>query len=301
MRYAFLPSPPGRSKSVKKEHYRTIQDAGSPHIGCDRECCRDLFDHPDPDRMLVSLGIVDPANQKTYIIEATPDMPRQLKALKNEAGFMESETPDGIFLTHAHIGHYTGLMYFGREALGGQKIPVYAMPRMKSFLETNGPWEQLVTLENISLMPLTENETIQLTPSIQITPIRVPHRDEYSETVGYRVEGPAHSLLFIPDIDKWGKWDKDILEEIHQVDYALLDGSFYDGEEINYRDISEIPHPFLIESLEYFAPMAPEDRNKVHFIHFNHTNPILSNDRQVIESITGPGYRICELHQQFTL
>eukprot|EP00957_Ditylum_brightwellii_P156501 11911053-Ditylum_brightwellii.AAC.1 len=66
------------------------------------------------------------------------------------------KTPDGIFLTHAHIGHYTGLMYLGREALGAVDVPVYAMPRMRSFLKNNGPWSQLVSLGNINIQNLEE-------------------------------------------------------------------------------------------------------------------------------------------------
>ena len=98
---------------------------------------------------MVSLGLVDPANNKTWMIEATPNFPVQCKLIKDEAGFSNKETPDGIFLTHAHIGHYSGLMYLGREAMNSSDIPVYAMTRMKGFLIQNGPWNQLVNIRNI--------------------------------------------------------------------------------------------------------------------------------------------------------
>jgi len=30
------------------------------------------------------------------------------------------------------MGHYTGLMHFGREVMGTNNLPVYAMPKMKT-------------------------------------------------------------------------------------------------------------------------------------------------------------------------
>ena len=250
----------------------TMQDAGAPHVACQKSCCADLFKNPDPDLMVVSLGLVDPASKTTWLFEATPDLPRQVKMLNDSAGFDHGETPNGIFITHAHIGHYTGLMYLGRESMNADAVPVFAMPRMKSFLENNGPWDQLVKLGNISLISQTHERPNVLAAQLRVTPFLVPHRDEYSETVGYRIEGPNKTALFIPDIDKWEKWDRDIVEEIKAVDYAFIDGTFYDGEEIGHRDISEIPHPFMIESMELFKDLPEIEKGKVYFIHFNHTN-----------------------------
>ncbi|MGY8888657.1 MAG: MBL fold metallo-hydrolase, partial [Flavobacteriales bacterium] len=231
----------------------TIQDAGSPHIACMKDCCRNIFLRPVTDRKVVSLGVVDHKNKKSYLFEATPDMPSQLKHLKSCASWGAKETPQGVFLTHAHIGHYSGLMYFGKEAMNASEVKVYAMPRMRSFLQQNGPWSLLVENNNISLSDLNHNTEIELGDNLWITPIEVPHRDEFSETVGYRIEGPNRSALFIPDIDKWSKWNLDLEAVISSVDFAFIDGTFYDGVEINHRDISQIPHPFIIETLELLS------------------------------------------------
>ncbi len=254
----------------------TIQDGGSPHIGCNKDCCKNLFTNPDQQRKVVCLGLIDYQNKKTWLIEATPDISAQLKMLKQFSNFKEAETPDGIFISHAHIGHYTGLMYLGKEALGAQNSPVFAMPRLKTYFETNGPWSQLVAQNNISLVGLKSDSSIALSKTLSIKPILVPHRDEYSETVGFIINGPTKSALFIPDINKWAIWGKSITDEISKVDYAFLDATFYDGIEINSRNISEIPHPFVVESLKLFAPLSLKERNKIHFIHFNHTNPLLN-------------------------
>lgn len=277
----------------------TIQDAGSPQIGCKKDCCKDLFTNPDPDRMVVSLGVSD-GKGNNYLFEATPDLPRQFELLQKNGKKREKNTPDGIFLTHAHIGHYTGLMYLGKEAMDADQVPVYAMPRMSAFLSENGPWNLLVDRNNIELKGINEGEVVQL-DEITVAPILVPHRDEYSETVGYRIEGPNKSALFIPDIDKWTKWDQDIINEVAKVDYAFLDATFFSGEEINNRDISQIPHPFVIESLEAFKHLTASEKSKIHFIHFNHTNPIIDVNSDKAKQVLKAGFKIAQVNDCFNL
>ena len=211
------------------------------------------------------------------------------------------ESVDGIFLTHAHIGHYSGLMYLGKEAMDAKEIPLYVMPRMKNFLSTNGPWDQLVSRKNIQLQVMENEQVVNLSQSITVTPILVPHRDEYSETVGYRINGPNKSALFIPDIDKWDKWDKNIIDEIKKVDYAFLDAAFYSGKEINNRDVSEIPHPFVIESFETFKNISEIEKSKIVFIHFNHTNPLLNSKSVETQIVIDKGYKIGTIGDVFDL
>lgn len=279
----------------------TIQDAGSPQAGCKKDCCKDLFLQPDKDRRVVCLGLIDPVNKKNYIIEATPDLPHQFESLKKYSSFSNKETPDGIFLTHAHIGHYSGLMYLGKEAMNTDSIPVYAMPRMKSFLEQNGPWSQLVKNKNIALQEMAEGKEIRLGSNISIIPFTVPHRDEFSETVGYTVTGPNKKALFIPDIDKWEKWDTGIIEAISKVDYAFIDATFYDGEEINNRDISTIPHPFIIESMRKFKDLPAAEKKKIYFIHFNHTNPVINKTSQQYRQVIQNGFNVALIRDVFSL
>lgn len=279
----------------------TIQDAGFPHIACKKVCCKDLFSYTNKDRQVVALGLIDNNYSKKYLFEATPDIAKQMKALLKDAIQNKNEIVDGIFLTHAHIGHYTGLMYLGKEAANAKNVNVFAMPRMKEYLETNGPWSQLVTNKNISLTQIEKEQSISLTPNLMVTPFLVPHRDEYSETVGYRIKGPNKTALFIPDIDKWNKWDKSIVEEIKKVDYAFLDATFYSGKEINNRDISQIPHPFIIESLEMFKTLDSIERKKVIFIHFNHTNPVIDLKNNEAKNVLDQGFNIGSINEVYDL
>lgn len=279
----------------------TIQDAGSPQIGCKKDCCRELSEHPEPNRMVVSLGLLDAESHKTYLFEATPDITRQVSQMNKITGTPEERMPAGVFLTHAHIGHYTGLMYFGKEAVSAKKLPVYAMPRMTAFLRESGPWSQLVSDSNIVLSSLQEGNPVRLSGKISVTPILVPHRDEFSETVGYFISGPNKKVLFIPDINKWHVWEEDICELVKSVDYAFLDATFYGAAEINNRDISEIPHPFVVESFEKFNVLSERDRNKIYFIHFNHTNPLINSESPQAKEVLNRGFNIAQFGEVIEL
>ena len=275
------------------------QDGGYPHIGCQKKCCTNYYNGKNDRKSVVSLGLIDTKEKQKWLFEATPDMHTQLADLENNH-LKTSTIIDGVFLTHAHIGHYTGLMYFGREALGKKDIPVYAMPKMKAFLENNGPWNQLVTLQNIELKSLQNDSIIKLNNNIKVTPFLVPHRDEFSETVGYKIEGKNKSVLFIPDIDKWYKWKKDIIAEVKQVDYTFLDAAFLNQNEVK-RAMTEVPHPFVVETVELFKNESMETKNKVIFIHFNHTNPTLQSNSKERKKLNKLGFRFAEEGQNFEL
>ena len=279
----------------------TVQDAGSPHIACKKECCANLFENPNPNRKVVSLGVLDHDNKQTFLFDATPDISEQVKLLTRSASWDADELPSGIFLTHAHIGHYSGLMYLGKEATNANAVPTFIMPKMKGFLEQNGPWNQLVSQKNIDLHSIENGAVLSMTSNLKVIPLQVPHRDEFSETVGYKIIGPNKSVLFIPDIDKWEKWKINIIDVIKTVDYAFLDASFYDGDELNTRDISQIPHPFVIESMALFESLSSLEKKKIHFIHFNHTNALLDIKSEQAEIVKKKGFYIAQFNQKFEL
>lgn len=275
----------------------TLQDGGSPHMGCEKECCK----NPDVSRKVVSLGLMDPVSNKKFLLEASPDFVSQTRMLKALLPSSANKLPDGIFLTHAHIGHYAGLMFLGKEAMNSKAVPVYAMPKMKSFLENNGPWSQLVTLNNIQINPLSEGKWENISPSLRVKPILVPHRDEFSETVGFIIEGPHKKLLFIPDIDKWEKWRTDIVSLIKEVDYALIDGTFFSAAEVGNRNITEIPHPLVQESMKLFDSLSAKEKEKIIFIHFNHTNPLLNEQSEEARLVKSKGFGIATINFQIML
>ena len=263
-----------------------VQDGGMPHLGNNKTCCENI----KQDKYVTSLMLMNNENNESFLFDASPDINKQL----NFMGDRIKKDLKGIFLTHAHIGHYTGLMYFGREALNSKLVNVYAMPRMKKFLEENGPWSQLVSLQNISIIELSNESKISIDSNVIVQPVEVPHRAEFSETVGYKIYGPNKTALFIPDIDKWYLWEKSIVDEIKQVDYAIIDATFYDSKEVNYRDVSEIPHPFVTESMDLFDSIDIKEKNKIYFIHLNHTNPLINKDSDQYKLVRSKGYNVAE-------
>ena len=279
-------------KDIKTTPYLMIlgitQDTGYPQINCSESCCEVAWDKTKLKKMTTSLAIVDPISNQQWILDATPNITEQLHLLNKTSGIKNIE---GIFITHAHIGHYTGLMYFGKEGMNTSKIPVYVMPKMKKFLEKNAPWSQMVKSKNISLNIIKDQSYIQLNERIRITPFLVPHRDDYSETVGYKIQTKSKSSIFIPDIDKWEIWDKDIISIVKDTDYAFLDGTFYKNGELN-RDMSQIPHPFIEESMELFSKLPNRDKNKIYFIHMNHTNPLLIENSKEKNKVIKNGFNI---------
>ena len=277
----------------------TLQDGGAPHMGCDRPCCRNLFLRPATNRKVVSLGISDSKSGQLAMFEATPDVASQWHALQSLSG--QADVLPSIFVTHAHIGHYSGLMFLGREVLGATGIKVHAMPRFRRFLQTNGPWDQLISLGNIVVNPLAEDSIVQVTERVQTLPIRVPHRDEYSETVGYRIMGPNRTVLFIPDINKWELWERDLKRELSLVDRAYLDATFFDASEVGYRDMSEIPHPFMVETMDFLGGLSATEKSKVHFIHMNHTNPCLSDTSSAYRHVVASGFHIAQMDDAYPL
>jgi pyrroloquinoline quinone biosynthesis protein B len=239
------------------------QDGGVPHLGCEQKLCREARRDPAKRRRVASLGLVDHEAGKRFVIDATPDFPAQVDALGG--------LPDAILLTHAHIGHYLGLAQLGREVLNTRRLPVYCTPAMARFLRSNAPWSRLVERENIEIREIAPDGEVSLTERLRVTPVRVPHRDEDSDTVAYIVRGPERCLLWLPDIDKWEKWNRDVAQVVAAVDRAYLDGTFFSPDEIPGRSLADIPHPLVPETVDRLRGAATP-AGKVFFVHLNHTN-----------------------------
>jgi len=258
------------------------QDGGHPQPGCTRACCRPGVTPHLP----TSVAIVDPDTRQRWLLDATPALPEQLARLDRSS----PGTLDGVLLTHAHVGHYLGLAWLGREAMGTRGLPLYVQPRMSSFLEKNGPWSQLVALGNVRLVV---GERVQLNERLSARAIVVPHRDEFSETVAWHVQGPSRAALYLPDIDSLERWGTRIEDALATVDVAWLDGTFWADGELG-RDMSEIPHPRISQTMARLAPLAPAERAKVRFIHLNHTNPALDARSPERAAVEQAGFRVAE-------
>lgn len=273
----------------------TAQDGGIPQIGCACKNCVRAHKNPQHVRLVSSLAILDLYEKKLFLIDATPDIPTQLyRALKRlpheQSG--EKNSPHAVLLSHAHIGHYTGLMFFGYEAMSTHKLPVYCSSRMKNFLTNNGPWSQLVSLENISLHTFSSDETLHLSKQISVSPFPVPHRNEFSDTFGFIISGKKRKILYIPDIQGWDVWDRSIVQEVKKVDIALLDGTFFNSDELPERDLSQIGHPFIKTTLHTLRNVPKERKKEIYFTHLNHSNLALDPEGEARREIKEKGFKL---------
>ncbi len=274
----------------------TVQDGGLPHAACSCERCQSARRDPSRQRWIASLALVLPASERSYLIDATPDLRDQLLRLREASGTptgrVDRAPVDGIFLTHAHIGHYLGLAFLGYEAVHASRLPVIATPRMAAFLRANGPWSQLVRLENIALQELPPGDARSLGEGVSIAALAAPHRDEFADTVGFLVSGPRRRLLYLPDTDSWAAWETPITEILRAVDVALLDGTFFSLDELPGRSIETIGHPLIPETMNRLQELVDAGRLEVHFTHLNHSNPALDPDGQARRQIEERGFRV---------
>ena len=251
--------------------------------------------------MVACLAIVDPMEGQRWLVDCTPDFREQLNDLDRACPSNETPGLDGIVLTHAHVGHYAGLIHLGREVMAADQVPVFAMPRMRAFLESNAPWEQLVRLNQIKIEPLRDEQPLRLNDRLAVTPFLVPHRNEYSETVGFRIQGPSRNVVYLPDIDGWDCWTTKIETVVARCDIAYLDGTFYSEREVPGRDTSEIPHPLVVDSIHRLSALRASDRAKVRFIHVNHTNPLLASQSPAAKTVESAGYHVAKHGERFTI
>jgi pyrroloquinoline quinone biosynthesis protein B len=243
------------------------QDGGVPHIGCRQPLCVAARRDPSKRRRVASLGLEDPAAGKRFVIDATPDFAEQIEVLGG--------LPDAILLTHAHVGHYLGLAQLGREGVNAREVPVYATVSMARFLRENKPWSRLVERGNIVIREIETGAEFALTANLRAKAIRVPHRDEDSDTVAYLVSGPRRRVLWLPDTDRWESSDVRLEKLAADRDLTMfLDGTFFSADEIPGRTIADIPHPLVPDTAARLTADGPLAA-RVFFVHLNHTNRLL--------------------------
>lgn len=279
----------------------TGQDAGIPQAGSFEH---EAWTDQTKGRRAASLGLIDPRTGKYWIFDATPDFREQWHDAYRLAGPLANRLPAGVFLTHAHIGHYTGLMFLGHEAAGASGVPVHVYPKMHEFLSTSGPWSQLVKYENIALHGLEIDKQVRLADDLTVESFLVPHRQEFSEVAGFIINGPNKRVMFLPDIDGWEELDSlgvAIEDLIASVDVAYIDGTFYANGEIPGRDMSSFPHPFISHSMTRFSDMDESMKSRIRFIHLNHTNPVARPGSDEYIEVVRRRFRVAAQSEQVKL
>lgn len=290
----------------------TAQDGGFPHAACEHDLCRRARTEPALRSHVASLGLVVSGADQTrevFLIDATPDIRAQLDRLRDvralPADRVDRAPVDGVLLTHAHLGHYTGLAFFGFEAVHTRDLPVFATPRMAAFLRDNEPWRQLVSLRNIALVEQPPASRFVLGTgdgAVTVTMLQVPHRDELSDTVGFVLAGPNRRAIYVPDTDGWAQWETPLSEVLEReaIDVAILDASFYSLDELPGRDVASIRHPLITQTMDLLSPWV-EAGGQVIFSHLNHSNPALDPTSPARAAIEARGFTVAHDGQEIGL
>lgn len=277
------------------------QDGGLPQLGCDRGCCTEAR---RSGRTLspACLGVVDHRSGALLLVEATPQIERQVAMLQALAEVRDRgrRCVDAVLVSHAHVGHYLGLSQFGREVAASPDLPLFCSERMAAFLQANGPWRQLFDLHQLRAERIAEHTPFEPLPGLRVEAIAVPHRDEFSDTMAFKLRGPQRTVLFVPDIDAWGRDPSRLDELLRGVDIAYLDGTFFDGSELPDRDLAEIQHPLIVDTMARLAGFAQQHPGAIRFIHLNHTNPALHDD-VVRTRIEAAGFALAREGERFAL
>ncbi len=283
----------------------TVQDGGLPHAACACDRCEAARRDPARRRRIASLALVLPESGRVYLIDATPDIREQLDSLADvrhpPAGRVDRAPVDGVFLTHAHIGHYLGLAFFGFEAVHPRGLPVYATASMAAFLRENAPWDGLVERRNVEPVVIAPGVPVELGEGVSVAALAVPHRREYTDTVGYLIAGPRSRVLYVPDTDGWEGWRPPLREVLEGVDLALLDGSFFSLDELPGRDVASIGHPLVRQTMDLLAGLATSGRTRVLFTHLNHSNPALDPGSEARREIERRGFALAAEGEEIPL
>jgi len=283
---------PTRQRSIEAVVLGVAQDGGVPHLGCRQTLCVEARKDPSRRVLVASLGLIDSTVGKRFLIDTTPDFQEQIELL--------GALPDAILLTHAHIGHYLGLAELGREVANSRGIPVYCTASMGRFLRENKPWSRLVERGNIALREIESGREFALTENLRVTAVAVPHRDEDSDTVAYLIAGRERRILWLPDIDRWDKWDRPLGDFAAEPSLtAFLDGTFYSADEVPGRSIQDIPHPLVPDTIALLSASGGS-RAKIYFTHLNHTNRLLW-DETAVAGLEARGFHVARTGERFPL
>lgn len=281
------------------------QDGGLPHAACTCERCEAARADPQRASPVASLAII--VGSRVWLVDATPDLPAQLHALADvrqaPRGGVDRRPIEGVLLTHAHVGHYLGLAFLGYEVLASGGVDVWASPRMAGFLREHAPWEQLVRQEDIVVHEALEGRPVVLDrdAGIEAVPIAVPHRAEYTDTYAWRISGPRATVLYVPDTNPWAKWTLSVDELLAGVDLLLVDGTFHSMAEVPGRDIREIGHPLITDTMDRLQAKVSAGELEVWFVHINHSNPVLEPNGPERAALDARGFRVARVGDEVGL
>ena len=264
------------------------QDAGRPQLGCTEKCCEDARRDTNLSRMPVSLGLY---GEQFGIVETT-------RCIGDQITLMGNLPISEVWLTHAHLGHIEGLGQFGRESLNSKNVKLRCSDSVVDYVMKHPIWKKLIERGNL---------TFDKFKSDTIVPIEVPHRAQDFDTHAILFKGKNNNILFLPDHDTWEK-TLDFVEYNNPKEWfssldaniILLDGTFWNSNELKGRIQANVPHPTVSETLDLIGEKSVNDP-RVIFIHLNHTNPLHYPNSDEYQKVTSLGWEVGEEGMELNL
>ena len=251
------------------------QDGGTPQLG---------QSVTSVSRTASSIAVI--GEDRCLLFDVSPDVRLQTAALSWSSTAIRRPF-DAIFITHAHMGHYAGLVHFGRESIDADRIPVHASASVLGFLTSNEPWSSLFHNGNLVAEPMVDAVAFG---RLTVARIPVPHRSEFSDASAFSIlvdDDPW--ALYLPDIDSWDEWPQaeDVIGR-HSV--AVVDATFGEPDELPGRDLTEIPHPLVRHTVDRFGHLT-EDSTVV-LSHINHSNALNDDASDLRRQVLDAGFLV---------
>ena len=280
------------------------QDGGVPQAGCVKPCCMNEFGGPTRNRNPVALGVTG-EDASRHLFEASRTLSDQLR-IWSEMDGEPLNSLKSLWLTHAHLGHIDGVGQFGCEAWGPKGIELHASESMISLIQNSPNLAHLIDNGHLVPMAFSDGCKVKLTDELSVTPIRVPHRDELTDTYAFKIESSETKMLFLPDHDSWQETldlhsasnPRGWLQSMF-IDIALLDSTFWSDDDLGGH-AKEIGHPSTLETLDLLGQRNPGDPRIILF-HFNHTNPLHDESSGEVARVRASGWEVARQGMVFRL
>lgn len=260
------------------------QDGGVPHLGCECELCENAREKPEKAKRIASLILKEGDGENSnaqYLIDATPDIRYQITG----------KYIDGIFLSHEGLGHMTGLLFLGKESHDYEGIPVYTSEKANDFLEKNDPYRLLKDRGNIDVHEIEDGDEQDLMNGC-VEVIETEHPQVETDNFCFMIHGEEKKLFYISDIHEWSH---KIKEKVKEADIAILDGTFWNSDEIDRYE--EVPHPTITTTMDKMDDVDTE----IYFTHLNHTNPVYRKDSEERQELKNRGFKVAEQGLEFQI
>lgn len=233
----------------------TGTSAGVPMIGCHCPVCTsdDPRDSRDRPSILVRYDDPDGGPQRTYLIDTSPDMRKQM--IRHHVNRI-----DGVLYTHAHADHVFGLDDLRRfNAVMKTAVDIHAEDGVLDTLRMMFPYVFMPENNvNASFVPMLIAHTLEPGQTLNLfgatwTPIRLMHGR--LPILGFRIDHAGRSLAYCTDVSAFPPESYPLLEGL---DVLVIDG-------LRYRH--HPTHLSIEQSLEQIERIAPTTAYLTHIAH----------------------------------